>query len=359
LLLLCLFLRRLFLLLGLRVSSLLRVVLLLLCFGLLLRILCCVWLVLIRIRRRNRHNSSKHNHQPRNKHNNLGTRNNSQRQIRRTNLPNQKPNINKHTEVEQEPYNIQTLNYTTEAHLEFTIETIQLSPFPQAEVRTAQINKTYNYSLTTTNIGDIAAQNWNVTLTTPQQCNVTNATYQDGNYNSTNNNITWALPDLAVRAATNLTFSMNCTVDTATKFVLIAQGRIDNRSQETFTNDTNIGCSGATCTSTTSYTFRKPDNARYEKLSQINFSIFYNWTGQNVTIGQGYVNITNDQGKAQRIWQNYSYQQQGTTTWSNHTIYVGEQQQYQHATRDITTSSYTTSTANPSSYCFGCVSAYV
>jgi len=250
------------------------------------------------------------------------------------------------TEVEPEPYNIQTLNYTTEAHLEFTIETIQLSPFPQAEVRTAQINKTYNYSLTTTNIGDITAQNWNVTLTTPQQCNVTNATYQNGNYNATNNNITWALPTLAVRTATNLTFSMNCTVNTATTFILIAQGRIDNRSQETFTNTTNIGCSAAECTTTTPYTFTKPNDPRYEKLTQINFSIFYNWTGQNVTIAQGYVNITDDTGKPQRIWQNYSFNTITNTASANHTIYLGEQQQYQHATRDITTNTYTTSTAN-------------
>jgi len=86
---------------------------------------------------------------------------------------------------EPNTYAIQTFNYTEESHLEFDLEAIQREDSPQPEVRTAQLNKSYNYTLTTTNIGDIATTDeWNVSLTIPGQCQVTNVS-QNGTFDIT------------------------------------------------------------------------------------------------------------------------------------------------------------------------------
>jgi len=248
------------------------------------------------------------------------------------------------TDVEPSVFKIQTFNFTSESHLEFDLDAIQQAAFPQPEPRSTQLNKTYNYSLKVTNIGDIAAENWNITLTIPQSCNATEV-FNGGNFNSTSRKITWGLPSLAVRAVTERNFTFNCT--SVGEFILVAQGIKDNTSYVSISNSTNIGCSGSRCTSVESFSFTKPSDARYEKLSQINFSIYYNWTGTNVTIGQGLVNITDDLGAAKLVWQEYSFTDTSRNLLSNYSIDLSDQAQFVKTTRSIGVRNYVDATSAP------------
>ena len=58
------------------------------------------------------------------------------------------------TLLEENQHEMHTFNFTAESHLEFDLESIQLTEFPWTETRSTQPNRTYNYSLTVTNIGD-------------------------------------------------------------------------------------------------------------------------------------------------------------------------------------------------------------
>ncbi|MGB9693770.1 MAG: hypothetical protein ACPLYF_02900, partial [Fervidobacterium sp.] len=245
--------------------------------------------------------------------------------------------------LQEEPFSIQTFNYTSESHLEFDLEAIQQEEYPWPEPRSAQLNKNYNYSLKVTNIGDITASGWNVTLLVPSECNVT-AIYNSGSWNETSRKITWQLPDLGVYSSTRLNFTLNCSSEG--KKVLIAEGIRDTRIETSFTNDTNIGCVGSSCSLTQSYTFTKPLNARYEKLKEINFLISYDWKGQNVTIAQGYVNFTDDTNAWKLAWQNYSFVTANGKVWSNYSIDESEQSNYVQSSRNIGINSYVDSTYN-------------
>ena len=96
-----------------------------------------------------------------------------------------------------------------------------------------------------------------------------------------------------------------------------------------------------------SFTFIKPNDPRYEKLRQINFTISYNWTDTNVTIGQGFVNITDDSGASTLIWQDYSFVDKSRTVTSNYTFDPVEQDQYVQSARSIGVRSLVDSTSGP------------
>ncbi|MBN4049279.1 hypothetical protein JYT91_01550, partial [archaeon AH-315-M20] len=248
------------------------------------------------------------------------------------------------TDVESSTFAIQTFNFTSESHLEFDLDAVQQAAFPQPEPRSTQINKSYNYSLKVTNIGDIAADNWNITLTIPSSCNATEV-FNGGNFNSTSRKITWGLPLLNVRKSTERNFTINCTA--AGEFILVAQGIKDNTSQANFSNDLSIGCSGSSCSTVESVTFTKPSDPRYEKLSHINFNITYNWTDTNVTIGQGFVNISDDTGAATLVWQEYSFTDTARATSSNYTFDADEQEKFVQAARTIGVRNYVDATFSP------------
>ena len=110
---------------------------------------------------------------------------------------------------EFEKHLMQTFNYTNESHLEFDLLIQQREEFPWPEPRSAQPNRTYNFSLKVTNIGDTIADNWNVKIFVPTECSIINAI--SGTINSTENSITWLINNLNVKENTLLNFTLNCT----------------------------------------------------------------------------------------------------------------------------------------------------
>jgi hypothetical protein len=246
--------------------------------------------------------------------------------------------------TESQPFAVQNFNYTAEPHLEFDIETIQQPDYPWTEPRSIQPNRDYNYSLKVTNVGDTSATNdWNVTLLIPSTCSVDHV-YNSGTWDATSKTITWQLSSLGVYQSAYLNYTANCT--SLGKQVLTAQGFRDTRNQTAFSNDTNIGCIGSSCNSVQSYNFTKPVNPRYEKLSAINFLIDYDFEGQNVTNGQGYVNFTDDSSNYKIAWQNYTLDSAIGKTWNNYSIDSNLQNNFVQAVRNIGVNSYVDSTYN-------------
>ncbi|MFH1711273.1 MAG: hypothetical protein ABH840_03105, partial [Nanoarchaeota archaeon] len=243
---------------------------------------------------------------------------------------------------EDYPYKIQTLNYSEEAHLQFSLEAIQQGDFPWGETRSAQISKNYNYSLEVKNIGDGTATGWNVTLSVPFICNVSDATVNDGVWNESSRKIKWNLPEVAKYSTYNLNFTLNCTSEG--KQVLIATGIKDTRNTTTYTNSSVVGCSGTSCSSTKSFTFSKPSDATYEKMSEIDFYINYSWQGFGLSLGEGYVNITDDNGIKRRVWQNFSYTSSSGKVWANYTIDSADQDKFAFGSRNIDVMSYADAT---------------
>src|SRR3989344_2981055 len=244
-------------------------------------------------------------------------------------------------------YVLSTLNYTGEAHLEFRLEAEQQSEFPLPEVRTVQLSKQYNYTLTVTNIGDTNATGWNVTLKVPSTCSIPYI-YQSGEFDASSNLVTWDLEDTEVRASKYLNFTANCA--NSGSFTAIAKGIIDNRTNAAFSNATAIGCSfssGNSCSSSTAFTFSKPANAKYEKLKDVEMNIYYNFSGAGLTLGEGFVNLDNDQVSAKRIWQNYSFLPYSGTIAANYTLDSNEQDSFVNSTRNIGVSAQADATSVP------------
>jgi hypothetical protein len=249
------------------------------------------------------------------------------------------------SDEEEEPFEIQTFNYTSESHLEFDLEALQKPDYPWGEPRSIQPNMTYNYSLKVTNIGDIpTGYEWNVTLEIPSACNVTQV-YNNGTWDPVARKIEWELPNITVRKSTYLNFTVECS-ETG-RYILKAEGIRDTRTEMSFINDTSIGCSDSSCSISQNYTFTKPPEARYEKLSQIDFYISYDWSAYNLTIGQGYVNISDDNDGIKLVWQNYSFADIQGSVWSNYTLDEDEQGKFIDAKREIGVGSYVDGTYNP------------
>jgi hypothetical protein len=113
-----------------------------------------------------------------------------------------------------------------------------------------------------------------------------------------------------------------------------------------------MGCefiSGSSCSDTESFNFTKPGNARYEKLNNVNFTIYYNWYDYKITIGEGSVNITDDSGNSKIVWQNYSLNSAGTsgTVFANYTLDLNEQNSFVEDVRNIGIKAYSDSTSEP------------
>ncbi|MCK5333912.1 MAG: hypothetical protein KAJ24_05330, partial [Candidatus Aenigmarchaeota archaeon] len=221
-------------------------------------------------------------------------------------------------------FRMQTFNYTGESHISFDMEAWQKDEYPWTENRSMQPNITYNFSLKTRNVGDtqVSSGQWNVTLTIPASCNVTETT---GSWNSTSSMITWELPALAVRSTEYLNFTLNCTLDKS--HVLTATATRDTRNSTSYYNQTDIGCVGATCTAESAFTFSNPGE-HYERLSEIDFGVFYNWSGDSLTIGEGYLNISDDNSKAYDVWRAYSLQDASGLAWANYTFDETEKWQF-------------------------------
>ncbi|RKY29960.1 MAG: hypothetical protein DRP74_07910, partial [Candidatus Omnitrophota bacterium] len=241
-------------------------------------------------------------------------------------------------------FKIQTYNYSSESHLEFDLTAVQQSDnYPWQEPRSAQLGKLYNYSLEVENIGDITATGWNVTLYVPPQCEFIRA-LQNGTWTSTTRKIEWSLQSTAVYASTYLNFTLNCTEEG--KHVLIAEG-VKNTTQFTsYINDTNIGCSGDSCSASSEFTFSKPNNVRYEELRNIDFMVNYSWSGPGLTLAYGNVNITGDDAKENPVWQKLAFESKTGTVWSNYTIDEKQAKNFVADSRNIEVKSYVDAITN-------------
>ncbi|MCK5594287.1 MAG: hypothetical protein KAI18_03530, partial [Candidatus Aenigmarchaeota archaeon] len=248
--------------------------------------------------------------------------------------------------VEYVTYPVQTFNYTDESHLEFDIEAIQQPVYPWVEPRSAQINLSYNYSLKVTNIGDVATgTGWNVTLDIPIECNITQV-YDSGDWNDTTRKITWVLSDIDSYVSAYVNFTANCTTEDT--HIFVAEGMRNTTAYTTLSNDTSIGCSGSSsCSATESFSFTKPAGATYERMTEIDLYVRYNWTGYDLTIGQGAVNISDDSGVGHLIWQNYTFDDATDSIWSNYSVDVGDQDSFVDSARDISIVSYADATSGP------------
>ncbi|MDI6737663.1 MAG: hypothetical protein QME12_04045, partial [Nanoarchaeota archaeon] len=236
-------------------------------------------------------------------------------------------------------FNVQTFNYSSESHLEFDLTAVQQSNiYPWLEPRSSQLGKYYNFSLKVTNIGDAAASDWNITLSIPSACDYISSTH-NGTWDSGASKAEWTLPSTAVYGSTYLNFTLNCTE--VGKKVLVAEGIRNTSQTTTYVNDTNIGCSGSSCSSSQPYTFSKPANVRYEQLKNIDFNIRYNWNASGLTIGEGLVNFTDDNNAEQQVWQEFAFADSSGNIWSNYSIDSSDKAKYVSASRTIGVKSYT------------------
>ncbi|MCW1307597.1 MAG: hypothetical protein OH337_00005, partial [Candidatus Parvarchaeota archaeon] len=233
---------------------------------------------------------------------------------------------------ESENHTISTFNYTNESHLQFDLEVIQQEDYPWPEPRSAQLNKEYNYGLHITNIGDTLASGWNISMFIPPGCEVVQV-YENGVWNQTSRKIIWSLSDLQAKNSTYLHFTLNCSVLGA--HILTVQGIKDTTNYTTFIEDVQLYCSGNNSSRLVEYAFSKPENARYERLKEVDFFLRYDWYGQNVTIGQASLSFTDDENRSSLAWQNYGLGAESNEGWSNYTIYEEECWRYRKANRSL------------------------
>ncbi|MBU2638069.1 MAG: hypothetical protein KJ955_03790, partial [Nanoarchaeota archaeon] len=247
---------------------------------------------------------------------------------------------------EPKQFLLQTYNYSSESHLVFdlTVEQ-QTANYPWLEPRSSQLGKLYNYSLKVTNVGDIAASGWNVTLLVPPTCDFITA-MQNGAWAAATRKIEWNLSASGVYASAYLNFTLNCTA--VGKQVLLAEG-IRNTSQTTaYVNNTGIGCTGSSCSTLQSYTLSKPASPTYESLRDIAFYVYYNWSATGMTIGEGLVNFTDDNGLAMPAWQDYRFNPSGGNIWINYTLEENEKSAFIQQEHNFGVRSYTDGSAGKS-----------
>jgi hypothetical protein len=241
-------------------------------------------------------------------------------------------------------FNVQTLNYTGEPHLEFDLEAIQQQgDFPWLETRSAQLSKHYNYSLEVKNIGAGTATGWNVSMNIPVDCNISQV-YSGGNWDEPTRKIRWNMTDLEIYSANYLNFTMNCTGEG--KHVLLATGTKNTTIFNYTSASTSISAVGANAANSSNYNFSKPAGVRYERMTQADFYVGYNWSAENMTIGEGMINFTDDTGAQNIIWQNYSHDATSGILWMNYTIDESEQGNFLNDTRAIKLRTYSTGISN-------------
>ncbi|NIO22630.1 MAG: hypothetical protein GTN38_01200, partial [Candidatus Aenigmarchaeota archaeon] len=225
---------------------------------------------------------------------------------------------------EKQQFEVTTMNYSSESHLEFGLVVHQRDEYPWPEPRSIQSNVTYNLSLKVTNRGDANTNNeWNASLFVSPDCNVTD--YGSGSYNASNNEILWSVPDIDPRKSTYLNFTLNCS-ETGRK-IFRARGIRDTRGSKGYLNNTYISSTGSSNTITTSYGFTHPGEP-YEKLNKIHFLVNYDFTGTNLTIGEANVSIEGDLNDYKLVWQNYSFDSLSGEFWSNYTMDSGEKEEF-------------------------------
>jgi hypothetical protein len=241
---------------------------------------------------------------------------------------------------ENEDYMMNTSSYTTESHLLFEI--LAIGSFKD---RSAEPSEDQFYEFNVTNTGDynISNSTWNVTVRIPGDCNVSNHT---GTFNVVSRDLLWNLGNLTIDYTNTFFFNMNCSDEG--DHVLLARGINDTRTNTTTTEvaSSEMGCSGIACSDTTSYNFSKPANARYEKMIQADFLVEYNFTDYALTIGEGYLNFTDDLGKGYSLWQNNTFIDSSGSYWINYSIESSEWDDFDDESRNVGVYSYADGTSD-------------
>jgi len=165
-----------------------------------------------------------------------------------------------------------------------------------------------------------------------------------GSWDETSRIIKWNVTsDLGQGDEANFNFSMNCTQTGS--LILVARGESDQIAEKSYSNDTNYGCSGVSCYINQTHTFQNP-NELYERLSKLNFLIEYNWTGDNITIGESMINLTGDTDYVIPTWQNFSFGSAYDEIWANRTLAVEEETEFENTQHEIEIYSYVDATYN-------------
>ncbi|MFC2143647.1 hypothetical protein ACFLQN_04590, partial [Candidatus Aenigmatarchaeota archaeon] len=243
--------------------------------------------------------------------------------------------------LEEDAFKIRTYNYTNESYIEFDLVVYEKTDYPIEDTRSIQPNITYNYSLKPRNIGDVnTSAEWNVTLTIPADCTVVEST---GTFDPAVAKINWSLMNLAIREFDLLNFSLTCTKEEI--HVLTAEAQRSTFAFSSFSNATSISCEGEKCNNPDSFLFNSP-NKSYERLSEINMTIYYNWSAHNLTIGEMHVNMTDDTNTENLIWQDFSFIDAQYDTRVNYSIDLDDQETLKSSSYTIGVSSSSIGTIN-------------
>ncbi|MFC2143673.1 hypothetical protein ACFLQN_04720, partial [Candidatus Aenigmatarchaeota archaeon] len=243
--------------------------------------------------------------------------------------------------LEEDLFKIRTYNYTNESYIEFDLVVYEKTDYPIEDTRSIQPNITYNYSLKPRNIGDVnTSAEWNVTLTIPADCTVVEST---GTFDPAVAKINWSLTNLAIREFDLLNFSLTCTKEEI--HTLTADAQRSTLAFSSFSNATSISCEGEKCNNPDSFLFHSP-NKSYERLSEINMTVYYNWSAHNLTIGEMYVNMTDDTNTENLIWQDFSFIDAQYDTRVNYSIDLDDQETLKSSSYTIGVSSSSIGTIN-------------
>ncbi len=249
-------------------------------------------------------------------------------------------------DYETSDFEINTFDYVNESRLSYSIST--LNSFKH---RSAEANDDILYEFSVTNVGDlnIANATWNISLSIPSDCEVSNFT---GSFDETTRKIIWNLEELNASDTNTFTFNLNCTEQG--RYLLKAEGINDTRASLLVSNENvGIGCAGASCETDTPFTFTEPQELRYKEHAQIDMKIFYNWTGYRITIGKGHVGLHDVFGNELIQWQEYSLNSSESSgeVWMNYTLDESEKDNFQtgigNFSYDLHVYSYVDATSNP------------
>ncbi|RLG03355.1 MAG: hypothetical protein DRN61_04950, partial [Thaumarchaeota archaeon] len=224
---------------------------------------------------------------------------------------------------------LQTSNYTSESHLEYSLLVEQREAYPWEEPRSIQPNMTYNFSLKVTNIGDVNATNWTIYLPIPSYCNVT---WTTGDWNETERLIKWNLSELPSRSSEYLNFTLNCSYEG--KIVLEPFGIKNTTGSSYYEDSVSYFCSNHNCTTEVTHTFQHP-SMPYERLTWLGIQHLHHFAGYNVTIGEMNVELAKDSGEYQTVHQHYDFEPSEENVWANASITPNLQDSFKLATRKI------------------------
>ena len=138
---------------------------------------------------------------------------------------------------------------------------------------------------------------------------------------------------------------MNCTVEDA--YLLEVTGINDTtQTVQQYDAPSDASCQGEECFINVEHSFPFLGQP-YERVTQVDFNIFYNWTAQDLTIGEGYLLFDGDQNINMTAWQNFTLDSSSGTVWVNYTLDLAEQEYFRRQTHNTSIWGHADGTNNP------------